>query len=191
MLRRVAVLASESEVASPDEFGAARRVARRLVETGASVVGTGHGLGPAGTVGQAALEAGGRVIGVVLEGRPRESLLPGLTETHRVADPTGQWDQLLELVDAVLALPGAFAGLEQVLALRERPAAREVPIGLLDEGGYYSSLLGTAGDDAMDRFVRQSQRGALSLTRDLDDLLARLAEYRPPETRRAHASAED
>lgn len=185
MLRRVLVLANESEIASPDEFAAAQRVARRLVERGASVVGTGHGFGPAGAVGQVTLEAGGRVIAVALRDRPADSLLPALTETHWAADPADQWDQLLAMADAVVALPGAFAAMEQVLELRERRAAREVPIGLLDESGYYSALLGAAGDDALDRFVRQSQRGALSLARDLDDLLARLRDYRPPETRRA------
>jgi predicted Rossmann-fold nucleotide-binding protein len=188
MLRRVVVLARASELASPDELAAAQRVARRLAETGITVVCTGEALGPVGTVARVALEAGGTVVGVVLAHLADELVQPGLSERRSVADAAGQRGELLALGDATLALPGAFPGLAEVFGFQSSDPARERPIGLLDEGAYYSTLLGAADDQALEQFIKHSQRGAVTLGRDLDELLLRLGEFRPPETRRGISS---
>lgn len=184
MLRRVAVLASESEVASPDEQAAGQRTGRTLAENGIVVVTSGFGFGPVGTVADAVIAASGRVVGVVVDGLADDATHPGLTEIRRVADRAAQLREFASLADGFLLLPGAVGTLDDVLALKTTGAAREIPFGLLDEGGHYSALLGNATDDALDEFIRQSQRGAVSLSRDLGDLLLRMRNYRPPEQRR-------
>ena len=182
MLRRVAVFASATEVATPDEQAAAQRVGRQLPDRAITLVVAAEAIGPARTTVDTALAAGGRVVGVGV-GPPGET--GGFTETRRVEDGDQQRREMLMLADAVLALPGAFDRLEEVLALWDAAVSgSSLPIGLLDENGYYSALLQRAGDEALDRFVRESQRGMLVLSRSLDDLLTRLDDFRPPETRR-------
>ncbi len=181
MLRRVAVFASATEVATPDEQAAAQRVGRQLPDRAITLVVAAEATGPARTTVDTALAAGGRVVGVGVA-PPGEI---GFTETRRVENGDQQRREMLMLADAVLALPGAFDRLEEVLALWEAAVSgSSLPIGLLDETGYYSALLQRAGDEALDRFVRESQRGMLVLSRSLDDLLTRLDDFRPPETRR-------
>jgi hypothetical protein len=131
-----------------------------------------------------ALEAGGRVVGVVLAGLSAELVHPGLSERRAVTDAAGQRAEMLELAEATLALPGAYAALGEVFGFQAFDPGRERPIGLLDEGGYYSALLSAADDRVLEQFIKHSQRGALTLGRDLDELLLRLSEFRPPETRR-------
>jgi predicted Rossmann-fold nucleotide-binding protein len=184
MLRRVAVLASESEVASPDEQAAGQRAGRTLAENGVVVVTSGFGFGPVGTVADAVVAASGRVVGVALDELADDALHPGLGECRRVADRGAQLRELALLADAFLLLPGAVATLGEILALKETGAAREIPFGLLDEGGAFSVLLGEAADETLDQFIRHSQRGAISLSRDLGELLLRMRNYRPPEQRR-------
>jgi predicted Rossmann-fold nucleotide-binding protein len=181
VLRRVAVFASTTEVATPDEQATAQQVGRRLADRAVTLVVAAEATGPARTTAETALAAGGRVVGVGV-GTVDEA---GFTETRRVEDADQQRREMLMLADAVLALPGAFERLDEVLALWDAAVSgSSLPIGLLDEAGYYSTLLQRAGDEDLDRFVRESQRGMLALSRSLDDLLTRLDDFRPPETRR-------
>lgn len=184
VLKRMVVLASGSLVASPEEFAAAQRVGRRLGDNGITLVYDGHAHGPAGVLARVALAAGGRVVGIVLPEHPADAEEQGLTERRSAVDIQAQRAAYRELADAWLALPGALDSLDALTTLRPADTARETPIGLLDEGGYYSELLATASDQALDRFVQESQRGSITLCRDLDELLLRLRDYRPPETRR-------
>lgn len=191
MLRRVAVLASESELASPDELALARRSGAALAERSIAVITSGLSIGIPGMVADAAVRAGGRVIGVLLESTPPDLCHPELVESHRTPDPASQYRELATLADAILFLPGAVVTLEQVIELKLATPAREVAFGLLDAGGFYSSLVAQAGDEALDAFVRESQRGALTLGRDLDELLARLGGFRPPEGRHGGFASDD
>lgn len=191
MLRRVAVLASESELASPDELALAQRSGAALAERSIAVITSGISIGVPGMVADAAIRAGGRVIGVLLESTPTDLCHPGLVESHRAPDPAAQYRELVTLADAILFLPGAAVTLDQVIELKLATPAREVAFGLLDEGGFYSTLMAKAGDEALDAFVRESQRGALTLGRDLDELLTRLARFRPPEGRHGTFDPDD
>lgn len=83
--------------------------------------------------------------------------------------------------DGVIALPGGLPTLE---ALFDHLGDTDTPCGLLDVARYYTHLLQIAGDDAMNRFVRETQRGRVILERDPAALIQAMEEYRPPESRR-------
>jgi uncharacterized protein (TIGR00730 family) len=184
-LRCVAVLGAESELASPEELTAARRLGAHLAASGITMVCSGESVGAIGVAVDAAVRGGGTVIGITLEDRANGAH-PGLTELRRVRDHAQQRAELAGVADAYVALPGAFASLDDALAVLGVEASREVPIGLVDEGNAYTKLIEQAPDAALDRFVRESQRGLVVMSTDVGDLVARLREYRPPETRRAH-----
>jgi predicted Rossmann-fold nucleotide-binding protein len=83
--------------------------------------------------------------------------------------------------DGVIALPGALPALE---GLFDHLGDTDAPCGLLDADRYYSTLLQIANDDAMNRLIRETQRGRVILERDPAALIQAMAEYRPPESRR-------
>jgi len=141
----------------------ARIVGRLLAENSITLVHDGRELGAIGVAADTCEQAGGRVI---------------------FADPSSS--ETTDSVDAYLALPHGFATLEEAFAIWTAPAAagREPPLGLLDDGDYYSTLLQGSPDSALDRFVRESQRGRLIMAKRAEELLRRLADYKPPETRR-------
>lgn len=184
MLRRIAVFGRSGVLAGPDEVSAGQRIGRLLGENGLTLVYDGSAVGVVGTVAEALAQAGGRLIGVSLADAA-EPIRDDLTE-RRMAASLAHWQgEVAQLVDAWLALPGAFESLEEIFAVWGWAEGRpEQPFGLLDQGDYYSSLLRHASDAAVDRFVVESQRGRLITTKQPAELLRRLADYRPPETRR-------
>lgn len=173
MIRRVAVFASRSEIDTPDAFAAAFEVGRLLGAQRITTLYRESGVGPIATTADQTRIAGGEALGF-----PND-------EAFRA--------EVTLRADAILGLPGGFATLEEAFAVCEwsKESGREQPIGLLDLGEYYSGLLRQASDEAVDRFVRESQRGLLVVSKDPEDLVRRLADYRPPESRRREAPGDE
>lgn len=191
MIRRLSVITSPGEMASPEELGAGQRVGRLLGAGGITLVFDGRAVGAAGAVAEAAAGAGGRLVGVVLEsGLP---IRTDLVERRSAGSVEEQRAMIAMLADGYLALPGGFDSIEAALVTFEwrTGGGVEQPLGLLDEGDYYSRLVGLAPDAVLDRFIAETQRGRLVVGKNLTDLLRRLAEYRPPETRRDHPFDDD
>lgn len=184
MIRRLAVLTSQAELASPDELSAGQRVGRLLGERGVGLVFDGRAVGAAGAVAEAVAGAGGRLVGVVVKsGLP---VRDDLEERRDAGSIEEQRAMIALLADGYLALPGGFDTIEAALGPFGWRAGGgiEQPLGLLDEDEYYSRLVGLAPDPVLDRFIAETQRGRLVVGKNPADLLRRLAEYRPPETRR-------
>ena len=191
MTRRLSVITSQAELASPDELNAGQRVGRLLGQGGITLVYDGRAVGAAGTVADAVAGAGGRLVGVIVA-----SVFPvrdDLVERRNAGSIEEQRATIAMLADGYLALPGGFDSIEAALTAFDWRAGGgiEQPLGLLDEGEYYSRLVGLAPDPVLDRFIAETQRGRLVVGKDPADLLRRLAEYRPPETRRDNPFDDD
>jgi len=115
MIRTVCVYCASSDRTPPVYLDAAARLGRALAEAGIGVVYGGSSLGSMGRMATAALEAGGRVTGIL----PRfmDELEWGnraLTELRIVDDMHERKRLMLELSDAVIALPGGCGTLEEL-----------------------------------------------------------------------------
>ena len=157
-LRRVGILGGNNPDA-PEEFhAAAARLGQLLADTGVTLLYDGH---PVGSLAEllSAFGAG----------------------TTQAAGAT----ELTEHADALLALPGGSLGLEEVLQWCGPDSGdADKPCGLLNTANYFTDLLQRGTDAVIDRFVRESQRGRLIVSRDPADLLRALQEFRSPEARR-------
>ncbi len=187
-LRRVGVFCDPDPNAGPEHLELAASVGWLLADNGITLVYGGETRGAAGALAEAVIKAGAGAIAVVTAAVALESEIPaGLTEREVVATVQEQRATLADLADGFLALPGAFASLEELFQLWTwgRLGGHDKPCGLLNRADYYTGLLHTPNDDLLDRYVRESQRGMLVADRDPATLLRALAEYRPPETRRS------
>src|SRR6185295_12805233 len=115
MIRTVCVYCASSDRTPPVYLEAAARLGRALAEAGIGVVYGGSSLGSMGRMSAAALEAGGKVTGIL----PRfmDELEWGnraLTELRIVDDMHERKRLMLELSDAVIALPGGCGTLEEL-----------------------------------------------------------------------------
>ncbi len=125
-IQSVAVYCAENEVLSGEEefLMAAARVGTLLAENGITVVYGGLKEGLMGVVADAALKAGGRVIGVVPKEVPEKRRHPSLTEMHIVEDLDARKKMMTELSDACIALPGGHGTFDELL--------REITLAKLD-----------------------------------------------------------
>jgi uncharacterized protein (TIGR00730 family) len=177
-LGAVAVFCGSSHGTSPAYAAAAERVGRTLAARGVTVVFGGGRVGLMGAVADAALAAGGRVVGVIPQSlADRELAHTGCTELHVVDTMHARKARMADLADAFLALPGGAGTLEEVA---EQWTWAQLTIhakrsGFLDVDGFWAPMQAMLDRMVADGFVREAQQHIVTIDDDLDRLLDVLA----------------
>lgn len=157
---------------------AARRLGRLVATRGWRLVYGGGRVGLMGEVADAALAAGGEVIGVIPDSLMKSEVgHAGLTELHVVATMHERKRLMAERADAFVALPGGVGTLEELtevwswvqLGLHDRP------IALLDVEGYWDKLLRFVDHAVAEGFIDARRRDSLIVETDVEPLLDRVA----------------
>jgi uncharacterized protein (TIGR00730 family) len=162
---------------------AARCLGQALAQANITLVYGGGNVGLMGVVADAALEAGGEVVGVIPEALMRREIgHPGLTKLHVVASMHERKAKMAELSDGFVALPGGTGTLEEFFEVLTwaQLGEHEKPCGLLDIAGYYGPLLAVFDHMVEKGFLKDHHREMLLLERDPTTLLERFARYEPP-----------
>lgn len=176
-LGSVGVFCGSSFGADPMFAEAARLTGTTLAARGIDLVYGGGHAGLMGVVADAAIEAGGRVIGVIpRQLEDRELAHRGLTELHVVSSMHERKQLMADLSDAFVALPGGAGTLEEVteqwtwaqLTIHQKPS------GFLDVGGFWTPMRDMLASMVASGFVREQQSGILSFADTIEDLLAML-----------------
>jgi len=142
-----------------------------------------------GVVADAALAAGGRVVGVIpqsLMGRELGHL--GLTELHVVDTMHQRKMMMAERSDAFLALPGGIGTFEELFEVWSwrQLGYHDKPLGLLNVAGYYDRLLEFLAISVEQGFVATTQAGLLCVETEPQTMLNRLV-----DSSRSAAQADD
>ncbi len=162
---------------------AARCLGQALAQANITLVYGGGNVGLMGVVADAALEAGGEVVGVIPEALMRREIgHPGLTKLHVVASMHERKAKMAELSDGFVALPGGTGTLEEFFEVLTwaQLGEHEKPCGLLDIAGYYGPLLAVFDHMVEKGFLKDHHREMLLVERDPTTLLERFARYEPP-----------
>ncbi len=166
---------------------AAKLVGRTLAERGIGVVYGGAKVGTMGAVADAALAAGGEVIGVIPESLVDwEVAHQGLTEQHVVDGLHARKALMAELSDAFITLPGGVGTMEELFEVWTwaQLSLHSKPVGLLDVDGFYEHLLRFTDTMVETGFLHKRSRDVLLVDRDLPALLEKFAAYQPPASKR-------
>ena len=164
---------------------AARSLGATLAAKGISLVYGGGNVGLMGVVADAALEAGGEVVGVIPEALvEREIAHERLTKLHVVSSMHERKALMSDLSDGFIALPGGSGTLEEffeVLTWAQLGEHRK-PCGLLNVAGYYDPLL-TVFDHMVEKgFLAEKHRSIVQVRQTPEDMLDALHQYVPPDT---------
>lgn len=150
---------------------------RELAARGVTVVYGGGNIGLMGVLADAALDAGGRVVGVIPEFlSEREVLHTGITEQVVVDDLFDRKAVMIERSDAFVALPGGIGTFDEILeviAWRQLGQLRQ-PIGLLDIDDYFQPWMAALGHAVDEGFAVASDLDHLVVEPDPIALASRL-----------------
>jgi uncharacterized protein (TIGR00730 family) len=179
---RVAVFTGSHD-GPPAHAAAAGAFARDLAEAGVGIVYGGGRVGMMGVVADAALAAGGEVVGVIPQHLVDDEVAhPGLPRLEVVRSMHERKAVMADLADAFVALPGAAGTLEELfeawtwgmLGLHAKPTA------LLDVDGFWQPLLGQLRRMVDDGYLDAVRLDALGVVTDAKALLSFVEGYEHP-----------
>ncbi|HEY0932080.1 MAG TPA: TIGR00730 family Rossman fold protein [Gemmatimonas sp.] len=186
-LRRIGIYCASNDGARPAYVEAARRVGTLLATRGLAVVYGGGRTGLMGAVADAAMAAGGEVIGVMPHGLvQREVAHTGLTALHIVDSMHERKAMMAEMADAFMVLPGGIGTLEEFFETWTwaQLGVHRKPIGLLDVEGFWSPLQQLFDRIEQEGFLRGTPRRWLQVSEDPVQLLQALSTFDAPVVRR-------
>ncbi|MBV9604642.1 MAG: TIGR00730 family Rossman fold protein [Solirubrobacterales bacterium] len=178
IVKRVLVFCGSSPGRLPEYVAAATELGHELASRELEVVYGGASVGLMGALADAALAAGGTVIGVIPTRLVEHEIAHAhLTKLHVVETMHERKALMAELSDAVIALPGGSGTLDELFELFtwKQLGLHRKPLGLLDVAGYWRPLLAFLEHAVNERFLRAEYLEDLQVARDagaLVDLLA-------------------
>ena len=155
---------------------------RKLAMAGLKLVYGGGKVGLMGVLADAALAAGGEVVGVMPQAIvDMEVAHLGLTELIVVQSMHERKARMADASDAFIALPGGYGTFEEFCEVLtwSQLGFHVKPCGVLNVGGFYDPLLALFDRAVQDRFVRPEHRELVLADTDVDALLERLASFNP------------
>ncbi|WP_296327192.1 TIGR00730 family Rossman fold protein [Reyranella sp.] len=151
---------------------------RLLAAEGITLVYGGGGVGLMGLVANAALDAGGRAVGIIPNFLlQREAGHPALTETVVVETMHERKLQMFERADGFVVLPGGIGTLEEffeVLSWRTL-GLHSKPIVIIDQGGYWEPLAALLRGVVEGGFAERTHLDHVAFVSELKDVLPAIA----------------
>lgn len=160
----------------------AAHLGRQLAENGLTVVYGGGNVGLMGTVADAALAAGGEVVGVIPEQLVDwEVAHRDLTRLEVVPNMHVRKARMFELSGGFIAMPGGFGTLDEMFEMLtwRQLGIGDKPCAFLDVDGFYQPLIDMMDRMVSEHFVNAEQRLDLWHGEDIDRMLEWMRAYRP------------
>ncbi|WP_341706863.1 TIGR00730 family Rossman fold protein [Halopseudomonas sp.] len=180
---RLCVFCGSSPGNKPEYLAAAQQLGTALAKAGIGLVYGGAQVGLMGAVADAALAAGGEVIGVIPRHLvERELAHEGLTTLHEVSSMHERKAMMADLSDGFIALPGGVGTFEELFEVWTwgQLGHHQKPCALLNAAGYYDQLIAFLDHALTEGFMRQPYRDMLIVDTEANALLDKVRAYAPP-----------
>lgn len=177
MVKRICIFCGANPGGRPVYADTAHELGRTLACRGLEIVYGGSSVGLMPVLANAALQAGGRVIGVIpallVE---RELAHQGLTELRVVGSMHERKATMAELADAFVAMPGGLGTLDEIFEMLtwSQLGLHAKPCVFLNVAGYYNRLLEFLEHARHEGFVRDEHHARIWVAEDIGELLAKL-----------------
>lgn len=162
---------------------AATSLGAALAARGVRLIYGGGSTGLMGALAAGALAAGGEVVGVI----PRMFDTPQLahrklTDLTVVDSMHERKAKMIELANALIALPGGLGTLEELFEALTwaQIGLHTKPIGVLNTAAYFGPFVELIDRAGREGFLYPEHRELFVLAEDPEDLLDQLAEFRTP-----------
>lgn len=160
----------------PGYLACAQKVGTFLAKSKRNLVYGGGNVGLMGAVADAALSAGGTVIGVIPQSLvEREVAQLNLTQLHIVQTMHERKALMAKHSDAFIALPGGFGTFDEICEMItwNQLAIHKKPCGFLDVENYYAPLKQLVENGCQEGFIRSANAERLVFSDNIQSLLER------------------
>jgi len=181
-IRSLCIFCGSSSGLKSEYAAAAEDMGRLLGERGVRVVYGGGNVGLMGVLADAALAAGGEVIGVIPQMLVDKELAHRHVTDLRIVGSMHERKALMaELSDAFVALPGGLGTYEELFEVLTwaQLHIHHKPCGCLNVLGYFDPLARLLDHAVAEGFLRAEQRRLLVMAADPSDLLGLLSDQQP------------
>lgn len=182
-MRRVCVFCGSSKGAKREYSQAARRLGELLAAEDITLVYGGGNIGLMGILADSVMDNGGSVIGVIPQQLvQRELAHKGISELRIVESMHERKQEMSEMADAFIALPGGIGTLEEtfeILTWAQLGIHRKA-VGILNVGGYYDHMRILLDHMVRERFIKRTHLKSLIIDRDERRLLSRVKACKIP-----------
>jgi uncharacterized protein (TIGR00730 family) len=171
---RICVYTGSRHGSRPEYRSTAEAFGALLAREGIGLVYGGGRLGLMGVVADAALAAGGEVVGIIPQKLvDLEVAHSGLTELHVVGSMHERKALMADLSDGFVALPGGIGTLEELFEVWAwlHLGYHDKPCGLLNVSGFYDPLITFLDSIVTEGFLRADTRAMLFCENDGQRLL--------------------
>ncbi|MGE0866566.1 MAG: TIGR00730 family Rossman fold protein [Vicinamibacterales bacterium] len=183
-MKRLCVFCGSSVGANPAYAEAATAMGTLLAKRGIGLVYGGGNVGLMGVVADAALAAGGEVIGVIPQAlADREVAHHGVTDLRIVDSMHTRKAMMADLSDAFIAMPGGVGTFEEFFEAITwtQLGLHRKPCGLLNVAGFYTPLAFFIDQAVTDGFIKPVHRAAIIVDDDPARLVETLATIEIPD----------
>ena len=180
-MKSVAVYCGSSSGNKQEYIEQAQEMGRELARRGLTLVYGGGCVGLMGTIADAVLAEGGKVIGVIPGFLADKELAhKGCTELHIVETMHQRKLLMADLAEGFVAMPGGFGTLEELFEVLTwgQLGLHGKPVGLLNTLGFYDSLLGLLDHMSAEAFLRRENRNQVLQSANVSALLDEMAAYK-------------
>jgi len=157
-MKSIVVYCGSSRSLNPLYEDVARNLGRLLAARSIRLIYGGGSTGLMGIVADAVMESGGEVIGIIPKSMSsREIAHYGLTKLHIVENMHQRKAMMLDMADAIIALPGGLGTLEEWAEAMTwlNLGYHQKPCGLLNVSGFYDPLILQLKKMLDDGFLRE------------------------------------
>ena len=182
-VKRLCVFSGSSPGARAEYGQLAIDLGHSLAQRGLVLVYGGAKVGLMGILADTVLGAGGQAIGVIPQALVHKELAHSrLTELRVVSSMHERKQQMAELSDGFIALPGGLGTLDELAEVLTwaQLGLHQKPCGLLNVNGYYDRLMEFLDHAVAERFLTPVHRAMLLVAETPAELLGLFSSYRAP-----------
>lgn len=172
--RRICVFCGSNPGHDPAYAAAAAELGAALAEAGLGVVFGGGRVGLMGVLADAALSAGGEVLGFMPQALvDREVAHPGLTELIVTDSMHTRKAAMADHADGFVTLPGGFGTLDETIEILTWNQIGTIakPVAFLDVGAYFDSLFRFFDDAVAAGLIRPEHRAMARRAPTVDEAI--------------------
>jgi len=183
-MKKICVYCGSSDKLHPDYLAAAYQMGSLLADHNLEIVYGAGSTGSMGALADGALQAGGKVIGVI-PGYFNTTALAhqNLTKLEVVDSIHERKARMIELADAFIALPGGFGTFEELFEALTwaQIGLHRKPIGLLNTRRYFDPLLGMVKHAHAEGFIYDEHQALFTCEEKPTNLLKAMENHNHPE----------